>query len=515
MRAFIAAPSNLRMRKLASAVYGNHDTWHHVITPMLPPRDLALPQSADEHTVAQPLHAAVGRGGFFTLAFGAIVGSGWVVVLGEWLGAAGPIGTIAAIGVGGLVMALVASCYGELAARFTAAGGEFLYTFETFGPFAGFLAGWFLTLYAVAACAFEAVALAWMLRNLLPVIALPTAYSMNGAPVSWDALMIGLLGTLGVGALHLRGASSAIRFQNIVTFGFIAVVTGLIACGFSLGSTSNWRPLFAPNPAAAQLAGVLWVFSTCAFFLNGWQAGIHALAERKSNVSPRSAISCIVIAIAVAALFYACIVLASSSAIPWQRLVGVDLPGAFAFGQFRYGTLLRTALLSAAVISLTKTWVALAWIASRLLFAQARGNLLPRSLAAIDPRSGTPRVAVLLVTLLTLLGVAAGRGAILALVSMISVCLALSIILCLFALIRRRRLDGEALGGSSRVSRVTIGAALSGAFLMVGAAVVEPFWRGDGRIPREWYWLAGWALIGIITWISTRSMRRAHARITP
>lgn len=89
------------------------------------------------------LRRAIGRGGFFSLAFGAIVGSGWVVVLGDWLKAAGPGGASLGFLAGALVMVLVALCYGELAARSTAAGGEFLYTLETFGRFPAFLSAGF------------------------------------------------------------------------------------------------------------------------------------------------------------------------------------------------------------------------------------------------------------------------------------------------------------------------------------------------------------------------------------
>src|SRR5580692_4809116 len=105
------------------------------------------------------LRTAIGRGGFFSLAFGAIVGSGWVVVLGDWLTSAGPGGATLGFLAGALVMVLIALCYGELAARSSVAGGEFLFTLETFGRFPAFLVGWFLTLYSVAVCAFEAIAL--------------------------------------------------------------------------------------------------------------------------------------------------------------------------------------------------------------------------------------------------------------------------------------------------------------------------------------------------------------------
>jgi amino acid transporter len=71
------------------------------------------------------------------------------------LKAAGPGGVVIGLLIGGASMVCAGLSYGELAARFSAAGGEFLYAIRNLGQFAGFMVGWFLTLYAVSICAFE------------------------------------------------------------------------------------------------------------------------------------------------------------------------------------------------------------------------------------------------------------------------------------------------------------------------------------------------------------------------
>lgn len=452
------------------------------------------------------LRRAIGRGGFFSLAFGAIVGSGWVVVLGDWLKAAGPGGASLGFLAGALVMVLVALCYGELAARSTAAGGEFLYTLETFGRFPAFLVGWFLTLYSVAVCAFEAIALAWMLRTVAPMIALPAAYHVGGSTVAWDALLVGVGGALAIAALHSRGAAAAIRFQNAVTYGFIAVSVFLIVLGLCTGNPRNLEPLFAAPANSSWTAGACWVFATCAYFLNGWQAAIHAIEERRANLSPRHIIVCVIAAIAASALFYCGIILSSASIMPWQRLANLDLPAAAAFRSVGPHGIFGTLVLVAAVISLAKTWSAMTWMSSRLIFAQARFGLLPHWLAHVDPRTGVPRRALWVVGAFTLLGVAVGRSAILPIVDMVSLCLALSIILCLIILLRRRRHGAPASymvpGGTPLIV-----IALLGASTMVGIAVLQPLLSGEGRIPPEWLMLGGWAALGILMWYVGRSLQ--------
>jgi amino acid transporter len=274
-----------------------------------------------------------------------------------------------------------------------------------------------------------------------------------------------------------------------------------------LGSTGNLQPLFSPAPGVAPVTGILWVFSTCAFFFNGWQAALHAIEERRSDVSIHAAVSGIVVAIVVAALFYSGIVLAAARAVPWRTLIGTDLPAVAAFRALGAGGVLGTVLLIAAIVSLTKTWSAVAWIASRLLFAQARNGMLPRAIAGVDPSTGAPRRAVLIVTILTIIGVLMGRSAILPIVDMVAICLAVSIILCLFVLLRQRRLDRRKSSFTVPGGGITIYGALLGATAMVGAALLEPFWRGNGNIPPEWFWLAGWGVLGIVAWCATASLR--------
>jgi hypothetical protein len=45
--------------------------------------------------------------GFFALSFGSMVGSGWIILLGEWLRRAAPGGAMLALLAGGALMALI------------------------------------------------------------------------------------------------------------------------------------------------------------------------------------------------------------------------------------------------------------------------------------------------------------------------------------------------------------------------------------------------------------------------
>jgi basic amino acid/polyamine antiporter, APA family len=441
------------------------------------------------------LRRAVGRRGFFALSFGAVVGSGWIIVLGDWLKRAGPGGTVLGFIAGGTTMTLVALCYGELSAQFPSAGGELLYTRAAFGNRVGFLVAWYLTLYTISSCAFEAIACGVLLRTLLPFIALPVAYQIGSWPVTWDGLLVDVTAAVAIGVVHARGAHGTIRVQNVITYGFICIIGVVIALGLWNGHASNVLPLFPEPNSASVLVGALGIFAVSVFFLNGWQAALHAIEERRTDTPVRSAALWMVGGIAAATAFYIGIVLAASSAAPWRTLVGQNLPAAAAFRALG-GAVVATIVVAAALISLIKTWIALAWISSRLILAQARDGLLPSTLGVVHAGSGAPRNAIAFTTAFSIAGIVAGRSALLPIVNMTSICLAMSIIVCLIALVRLRRTVPKP--ASFSVPASVIGGALFGGLAMIGAAAIAPLVYSRGGIPTEWKLILIWGALGLV-----------------
>ena len=91
---------------------------------------------------------------FFSLAFGCIIGVGWIIVLGEWLEIAGPLGAILGFAIGALVMMIVGLCYAELASMLPVSGGEVAYAYEIFGAKSSYAIGWFLALAYISVTSF-------------------------------------------------------------------------------------------------------------------------------------------------------------------------------------------------------------------------------------------------------------------------------------------------------------------------------------------------------------------------
>src|SRR5690606_7856946 len=158
---------------------------------------------------SQSLQKEMGLVQLFTMAFGTIVGVGWVVALGGWLELAGPLGAVLAFAGGGLVVMLVALCYAEMAAALPFAGGEVAYAHETFGVKYAFLVGWFLALAFIVVTAFEAISMTWILSALLPGSEGPVLFSFLASDVKAGSLALGLGVMFLLTVINYRGAHSS------------------------------------------------------------------------------------------------------------------------------------------------------------------------------------------------------------------------------------------------------------------------------------------------------------------
>jgi len=436
--------------------------------------------------------------GFFALSFGSMVGAGWIILLGDWLQRAAPGGALLAMLAGGALMALVGCCYAELAARLPRAGGDFLYALEGLGRTAGFIVGSFLTLFLVSMCAFEATALPWLVTELIPSAQGQTLYRILGEPVTSDAVVLGLAGAVAVAVLNLRGVRSSVTFQRVVTFTFIGIMVVLMVCGFVFGAARNLQPMFAPPDGHPWTVGAFWIFAMCAMLLNGFQAALYVIEERAADVSVRTATLSMVGGIVAAAFFYAGIIVAAGRMMPWREILPAHLPAVAAFDGLIPGGVVGKIILVVSIASTAKTWNALLLMASRILLAQGRAGMVPAWFAKLNERAAAPANAILLLTLVSIGGMLLGKGALIPIINMATICITLILVLALVVLLKLRRRLADSPGYSVPGGVTTIYICLSGALLMAGFAFFGPLLQRPGHVPLEWVLMAAWAALSLI-----------------
>jgi amino acid transporter len=450
---------------------------------------------------------------YVVFGFGSIVGTAWVVLLGGWLKDAGPGGTLLGIALGGGATALIAAMYAELGSRFPQTGGEVTYVNGVFGKRFGFLVGWLLTLAYLSGLTFEGVAVTWLLGILWPPITGPTLYTMLGQPVGAGALAVALGCCVIITALNYLGARSFVRFQNLLTAAFLLIV--LVTAGFELrfGAAENIHPLWRAGGGGSWVVGAAWVFGSAPFLLNGFQGVLHAIEERSQTTSKELVVRLAIVAVGAATAFYLLVVVAAAKAAPWTSIVSSDLPAVAALAHLPWAKALRTALLVALVASVLKTWTSVFMIVVRLLFAQAREGMIPEFFGRVNPKTGSPGRAVVIVGLFNFVGLFFGKGALQPIANTVTLCIGVIYVLCCAAALVMRRRDPAHVGfrvpGGTPVAMLATASALA----MAVFALLQPAdsSAADGL---KWILLASWAVIGFALYrLRNRKSPRRAGRI--
>ena len=462
---------------------------------------------SEKHPSQVPaLRQQLGPFQFFAIAFGSIIGVGWMIVVGDWLQSAGPLGvSLAFVGSAGMIV-LVGLCYAELATMLPVAGGEIAYTYLTSGPFLAYGVGWFLVLGYVAICAFEAVSLGRILGFLFPVLNTLTA-EVAGVSIPVGHVGVGLGGTVLIGGVNWRGVQLASQLQTVLTCLLFVLTALFVGAAVWKGQLSHLTPLVTAQQGQSALSGMFWIFVTAPLWYMGFDIIPQMVEEAAPTFSLKRLSLIIPLSIAAAALFYAFVVVATAIVLPWPEVAGQELPAAYALRQAFQNTWLSHCVLSAGAVGLLTTWNGFCLGASRLLYALGRARLLPAFFAAVHPRHATPHKVLLFVSGLSIGSVFLGRDVLIPLVNVSSFGLVvafLGVTLSLPAL--RRRFPALArpyrVPFGTLVSRLATGGA--GLTLLAFVVPMSPVAFGW---PVEWGLLLFWVLLGGVLWVGSRAYR--------
>jgi APA family basic amino acid/polyamine antiporter len=347
---------------------------------------------------------------YFTLAFGSMVGVGWVLVIDDWLARGGAVGAMLGFLIGGLVLFPIGYAYGRLTERMPDAGSEVAYTAAVFPPGISFATGWAMTLSYLIVCPFEAVAVGRVGSYLFPQINVWELYRVGGYPVYLPHLVAGLAMTLVIIWVNFRGIQISARFQNITTFGLLGTFAIFGTLGVVRGSTSNWTPPFAEQGAVGGLLSTLLVIQIVPYFMTGFEAAPKCSEEAAHDFDPRHFLRSIYLALGAGIFFYVAIVAIVTMLQPWQTLTTERFATAVAFERAFSSKALVRLIMFGVMLSLVKIFNGNFLTATRLLFAMGRRGLLDPRLAKVHPKYQTPTVTVLFVGALTIVASFLGQA---------------------------------------------------------------------------------------------------------
>lgn len=452
------------------------------------------------------LQKGIGKAGLFSLAFGAMIGVGWVTAMGSWLSNAGPLGAIIAFFLGGLIILVIGICYAEVTSALPLSGGEVAYAYKAFGTSKSFIVGWFLTFGYLSVSAFEAVSINKVLSYLIPSIDFIPIYSVNGSPVYLLHLVISAFFVIVISAINYTGVKNSARFQVGLTILFVLLTLVFVITGLVMGEWKNLTPLFSGNSTGSITAGIAMVLVTVPFWFVGFDTIPQAAEEADQSIPFKTIGLLILISIVAAIGFYILLILSTSTAAPWNEILDEKLPTASAFEKATQSPIMVKIILITALVGLLTSWNGFFLAGSRVLFALGRGKIISPEFGKSHQTYQTPYKAVLFSGLITFLASLMGQGAMVAFVNVGSLCIVIAFFGVSFSFLSLRKKFpdlhrpfyapwGRFLGFLS----------VAGTLVMLGA-MLYPGSPAALAWPLEWGIFAVFTLLGLIFWkISSKS----------
>jgi basic amino acid/polyamine antiporter, APA family len=350
------------------------------------------------------------------LGIGAVIGTGIFVLTAEAAQKAGP-GMMVSFIIAGIVCAVAALCYAELASMVPVSGSAYTYTYAVMGETLAWMVGWALVLeYAIAA---GAVSVGWsgyfvgLLKNFAG-IHIPDALAAGpsgGGIINLPAMIIALLVTW----LLVIGTTESARVNAALVAVKIVALTVFIALAVPVMKSANFEP-FAPLGFGGISAAAASIF----FAYVGFDA-VSTAAEETKNPQRNMPIG-LLGSLAICTIFYLLVaagVIGSVGAQPMLDASGAGLnPGSSeltaacngiannavvcskealawtlrSIGWAQIGNLIGLA----AGIALPSVILMMMYGQTRIFFVMSRDGLLPEKLSAIHPRFNTPHVITII-----------------------------------------------------------------------------------------------------------------------
>jgi len=341
---------------------------------------------------------------------GVIIGAGIFVLTGTVAAQnAGPALALSFV-IAAIACGLAGLCYAEFASTVPVAGSAYTFSYATLGEFVAWIIGWDLVLEFTIGSAALASSFSGYLDQVLGIVGLEIPTQLSSAAdgfVDLPAILVSLL----VMGLLITGTKRSSRFNQVVVGLKLLVVFLVIIVGITLIDVDNWTPFIPPSqpagdtgggfrelplitslfglePAVFGIAGVVSGAAVVFFAFIGFDI-VATTAEEARNPQRDVPIG-ILGSLAIVTGLYAAVSLVVTGVQSYEDIDPADgAPLATAFdaaGVTWVGNLVAIG----ACIGLVVVAMILMLGQTRVAFAMARDGLLPRPLAQVHPRFGTP-----------------------------------------------------------------------------------------------------------------------------
>lgn len=439
------------------------------------------------------------------VAFGAMIGWGWVVASGEWIQGAGTIGTVIGFIIGGLMIYFVGLTYAELTPAMPRVGGEHVFSHKAFGPTGSFICTWALILSYVGVVCYEAVSLPQIVQFIFPSFAKGYMYSIAGSDVYATGVIVASLFTIGIIVLNILGIKAASIFQTILTIIIAAVGITLVVASAIKGSPDNLEGQIIVGEGFGSFKNILSIAVVAPFFLFGFDV-IPQVAE-EINVPLKKIAKVLLLSIICAVVFYGLVVFAVGYALNSEEIAkgmeGTGLVTAYAMEKVFNSAVMAKVLIIGGVCGVVTSWNSFLIGGSRAIFSMGESKMIPGRFAKLHKKYKTPTNALLLIGVLSFAAPFFGKQMLVWISNAASMacCLAYMMVSMSFVVLRKKEPE---LHRPYKVKHYMV-VGITASFLS-GLMVLLKLIPGSGATLtwQEFIIVGGWTLLGIIFYFSCK-----------
>jgi len=437
------------------------------------------------------------------IAFGAMIGWGWVVSTGGWIEKGGVIGAALGFAIGGIMIFFVGLTYAELTAAMPQCGGEHVFSYWAMGSTGSFICTWMIVLGYVSVACFEACAFPTIITYLWPGFLKGYMYTVAGFDIYASWLITAIVIAFLIMLINIIGAKTAAILQTVLTCIIGGAGILLIVASVINGTVDNLDgQIFAGTTAGVNIKAIIGVAAMSPFYFIGFD--VIPQAAEEINVPPKKIGNILILSVVLAVIFYAFVIIAvgfvmnPGDIIASQEATGLVTADAMAAA---FNTkIMAKVIIVGGMCGIVTSWNSFLLGGSRAMYSMAESYMIPKFFAKLHPKHKTPVNALILIGILTMLAPFAGRKMLVWIsdAGNFGCCFAYCMVALSFMILRKKEPD------MPRPYKVpcykffgTMAVIMSG--FMVAMYCIPG--SGGNLILQEWLMVLGWSALGVVFYV--------------
>ena len=437
------------------------------------------------------------------IAFGAMIGWGWVVSTGGWIEKGGVIGAALGFAIGGIMIFFVGLTYAELTAAMPQCGGEHVFSYRAMGATGSFICTWMIVLGYVSVACFEACAFPTIITYLWPGFLKGYMYTVAGFDIYASWLITAIVIAFLIMMINIIGAKTAAILQTVLTCIIGGAGILLIVASVINGTVDNLDgQIFAGTTTGVNIKAIIGVAAMSPFYFIGFD--VIPQAAEEINVPPKKIGNILILSVVLAVVFYAFVIIAvglvmnPGDIIASQEATGLVTADAMAAA---FNTkIMAKVIIVGGMCGIVTSWNSFLLGGSRAMYSMAESYMIPKFFAKLHPKHKTPVNALILIGILTMLAPFAGRKMLVWIsdAGNFGCCFAYCMVALSFMILRKKEPD------MPRPYKVpcykffgTMAVIMSG--FMVTMYCIPG--SGGNLILQEWLMVLGWSALGVVFYV--------------